>query len=182
MSTGKIMSIDELKEVQKSFIEATQTDEPVAIETPTGNHINGDTTKYGLVTPKDYEITLYLPIVGKAPEGARVVLGGKAYEQKVQAKERFISARVARKARNYTSIVAMAFTGFQEDGSSEPITVEDVLKSYALFDDTVIDACEKLVSVVLDIPHEYVQYITDTSLMKTCYEIIKNNQSFFQED
>lgn len=182
MSTGKIMSIEELQKTQEAFIEASQTDEPVAIETQNESIVNGDSTKVGTNTKKDYEVTLYLPIRGKAPEGARIVMGGTSYEQKVKATQRFITPRIARKVRSYASVVAIAFTDFSEDGATQIFSVEDIMKVYEIFDDEVISACEKLVASVLGINEDTIQYITDTSLMEVCYEILKNNPSFFQED
>lgn len=178
----KIMTIEELKKLQTAFDETTKTDEPIAIQTESASIVNGDPLKTGSNSPKDYVVTLYLPIQGEAPEGARIVMGGTAYEQRVEAKQRFITARVARKVRNYATTVALAFTKFEEDGNSSVYTVEDILKVYELFDDNVISACESLIETVLGLPDHLVQYITDESLMDNIIQILQNNPSFFQED
>ena len=175
-----VMNIEEL---QNSFLEATQTEEPVAIQTQTGNLVNGDSTLTGINEPKDYKLTLWLPVHGgKAPEGAKLVMNNTAYEVEVEAKQRFISARIARKVRNYASVITLAFTKFEENGDSSLYTQDDIMKVYEIFDDNVIDACEKMVSTVLGVNENLVQYITDTSLMNVCSQIIKNNPSFFQAD
>ena len=176
----KILSIEELSKLRKDFEEATQTEQPVAIQTPTTSIVNGDSTRTGEVTPKDYTVTMWLPIVGKAPEGAEIVQDGKAYIQEVTAKEKFITPRMARKVRNYASVISMSFTDFKEDGSTEIYTPEDLFKMYELFDDKVIDACEKLVSEVLGIPEHLTAYITDVSLIENCGKILRENPSFFQ--
>ena len=175
-----VMNIEEL---QNSFLEATQTEEPVAIQTQTGNLVNGDSTLTGINEPKDYKLTLWLPVQGgKAPEGAKLVMNNTAYEVEVEAKQRFISARIARKVRNYASVITLAFTKFEENGDSSLYTQDDIMKVYEIFDDNVIDACEKMVSTVLGVNENLVQYITDTSLMNVCSQIIKNSPSFFQAD
>lgn len=173
-----VMNIEEL---QKSVIASTQSEEPVAIQTPTGNVVNGNSLLTGTNEPKDYKITLWLPIQnGVVPEGAEVVMNGTAYVQEVVAKQKFISAQVARKVRNYASIITMAFTKFEENGDSSLYTPEDIIKVYEIFDDNVINACEKMVTTVLGINDNLVQYITDTSLMDVCSQIIQNNPAFFQ--
>ena len=180
MMSDKIMSIEELAKMQDKVIEATKTDAPVAIETPTSNVVNGDSTKVQSIDPKNYTVELWLPVTRETPKDAELVMDGTAYKQFVNADQKFITARIARKVRNYASIITLAFTNFKEDGDSEIYTVDDLLKVYEVFDDNVIDACEKLVSVVLGIPEHLMQYITDTSLIETCTKIIENNPSFFQ--
>ena len=180
--SDKILSIDELAKMQKAVEEATQSDAPVAIETPTPAVVNGDPSKVNHTDPKNYTIELYLPVNDSTPKDAELVMGGTAYKQLVSAEQRFISARIARKVRNYASIITMAFTNFQDEGNSEVYTAEDLLKIYEVFDDNVIDACEKMVSVVLGVPEHLVQYATDISLIENCTKIISNNESFFQND
>jgi len=51
-----------------------------------------------------------------------------------------------------------------------------------VFDDSVIDACEKLVGEVLGIPEHLTAYITDVSLIENCGKILRENPSFFQVD
>ena len=74
--TSKIMSIEELSKLQGNFQDAVQSDAPVAIQTATNSVVNGDSTKIGSITPKDYTVTLWLPIVGQAPAGAEIVQDG----------------------------------------------------------------------------------------------------------
>ena len=167
--SNKILSIEELSKLQDSFVEATQTQEPVAIQTATSSVVNGDSTMIGSASPKDYQVTLWLPIIGKAPEGAEIVQDGHAYVQEISAK-----------VRNYASIISMAFTDFQENGDTEIYTPEDLFKVYEVFDDNVIEACEKLVGEVLGIPEHLTEYITDVSLMTNCAKILRENPSFFQ--
>lgn len=180
--SNKILSIEELSKLQNSFVEATQTQEPVAIQTATSSVVNGDSTKIGSASPKDYTVTLWLPIIGKAPEGAEIVQDGHAYIQEISAKSKYITPRIARKVRNYASIISMAFTDFQENGDTDIYTPEDLFKVYEVFDDNVIDACEKLVGEVLGIPEHLTEYITDVSLMTNCAKILRENPSFFQID
>lgn len=176
----KILSIAEL---HKQFESATKTDEPVAIETPSGNHINGTTSLVGSVTPKDYVLEFYLPVLdGKYPSEAELVMGGTAYRQLIKANQKFITARVARKVRSYASKVALAFTDFKERGDSSIYSPEELMKFYQLFDDEVIKACEGLIVTTLGIDESLMEYITDVSLINTCAELINNNKSFFQED
>lgn len=173
----------DIAELQKTFAEANQSDEPIAVSTPSGSYVLGDTTKAMSTSPKDYELEFYLPIPdGGAPAGAELVMDGRAYSQKVVAKEKFITERIGRKVRNYASTVAMAFLKFQETGESEIYTAEDLMAIYAVFDDSVIDACEKMVVTVLGVSDSMIEYITDASLMKACAQILKNNPSFFQMD
>lgn len=173
----------DLSEIQKAFEDANQDDTPIAVSTPSGSQVIGDPVKQGITQPKDYEMVFYLPIVnGKAPQGAEIVLDGKAYVQRVKAKEKFISQRIGRKVRSYASTIAMAFTKFREDGTSEVFTSADLMEVYMLFDDDVIDACEKMIVTVLGVSEDLIQYITDESLMHTCSELIKNNPAFFQVD
>lgn len=181
MST-KILSIDELANLQASHQEAVQSDAPVAIQTQTHSVLNGDSTKVGSISSKDYVLTLWLPIIGQAPEGAEIVQDGKAYVQQITAKEKYITPRIARKVRNYASVISIAFTEFKEDGSTEVYTPEDLFKLYELFDDDVIDACEKMVVEVLGVPSHLAEYITDMSLISACGDILRNNPSFFQID
>ena len=179
----KILSIEELAKMQDSFIEATQTDTPVAVQTPTSSVVNGEPTKIGSTEPKDYSLVFYLPIPKEgAPAGAKIVMDGKAYKQVVHAEEKFVSPRIARKVRHYASTLALAFTDLKEDGSSEIYTVEDLIKVYEVFDDNVIDACEKLLGSVLGVSDSLIQYITDQSLIDNCSKILENNPSFFQAD
>ena len=89
-----------MSKLQNSFAEATQTQEPVAIQTATSSVVNGDSTKIGSASPKDYTVTLWLPIIGKAPEGAEIVQDGNAYVQEISAKSKYITPRIARKVRN----------------------------------------------------------------------------------
>lgn len=181
--SDKIMSIEELAKLQSVHTEAVQSDTPVAIQTPTHSVVNGDSTKVGSITPKDYTVTLWLPVVnGQAPAGAELVQDGQAYIQEVSAKQKFITPRIARKVRNYASIISIAFTEFKEDGTTEVYTPEDLFKIYEVFDDAVIEACEKLVGEVLGIPEHLTEYITDVSLIDTCGKILANNPSFFQVD
>ena len=84
--------------------------------------------------------------------------------------------------RNYASVISIAFTEFKEDGSTEVYTPEDLFKLYELFDDDVIDACEKMVVEVLGVPSHLAEYITDMSLINACGDILRNNPSFFQID
>ena len=178
--SNKIMSIDELSKLQEGFREATQSDAPVAIQGNARALVNGDSSKVGNISPKDYTVTLWLPIIGEAPAGAEIVQDGKAYVQEVTAKERYITPRIARKVRNYASIISIAFTEFREDGSTEIYTPDDLFKIYEVFDDSVIEACEKLVGEVLGIPEHLTAYITDVSLIENCGKIMRENPSFFQ--
>lgn len=179
----KILSIEELAKMQDSFIEATQTDTPVAVQTPTSSVVNGEPTKIGSTEPKDYTLVFYLPVPKEgAPAGTEIVMDGKAYKQVVHAEEKFVSPRIARKVRHYASTLALAFTDLKEDGSSEIYTVEDLIKVYEVFDDNVIDACEKLLGSVLGVSDSLIQYITDQSLIDNCSKILENNPSFFQAD
>lgn len=178
--TNNILSIEELSKLHGKFTEATQTQEPVAIQTPTNSVVNGDSTLIGSTSPKDYTVTLWLPIMGEAPAGAEIVADGTAYVQEISAKGKYITPRIARKVRNYASVISVAFTNFKEDGSTEIYTPEDFFKVYEVFDDTVINACEKLVGEVLGIPEHLTEYITDISLMENCSKILSNNPSFFQ--
>lgn len=178
--SDKIMTIEELARMQEKVIDATKSDAPVAIETPTTSIVNGDPSKVQSIEPKNYTVELWLPVTSETPTTAERVMGGTAYKQLINADQKFITARIARKVRNYASTITLAFTNFKEDGDSEIYTVDDLLKVYEVFNDDVIDACEKLVGTVLDIPDHLMQYITDTSLMDTCTKIIQNNPSFFQ--
>lgn len=79
----------DLSEIQKAFEDANQDDTPIAVSTPSGSQVIGDPVKQGITQPKDYEMVFYLPIVnGNAPQGAEIVLDGKAYVQRVRAKEK----------------------------------------------------------------------------------------------
>lgn len=178
--SDKIMTIEELAKMQEKVIDATKSDAPVAIETPTTSIVNGDPSKVQSIDPKNYTVELWLPVTSETPATAERVMGGTAYKQLINADQKFISARIARRVRNYASTITLAFTNFKEEGDSEIYTVDDLLKVYEVFDDNVIDACEKLVGIVLGIPDHLMQYITDTSLMETCTKIIENNPSFFQ--
>lgn len=178
MDETKVLSISEL---QKSLSEATQTDEPVAIDTPTGNVVNGDSTKFATNEPASYTLTFWLPVSNGVPEGAKLVMGGTAYEQKVEAKAKFITARIARKVRSYASTITLAFTDFKDNGDSALYTPEELLKIYSLFDDEVVSACEKLLESVLGVDHSLMEYITDMSLVENCSKVIQNNPSFFQD-
>ena len=60
--------------------------------------------------------------------------------------------------------------------------MEDLIKVYEVFDDNVIDACEKLLGSVLGVSDSLIQYITDQSLIDNCAKILENNPSFFQAD
>lgn len=173
----------DLSEIQKAFENANSDDTPIAVSTPSGNQVIGNPLKQGVTEPKTYEMEFYLPVLnGNVPQGAELVLGGKAYKQKVVAKEKFISQRIGRKVRSYASTVAMAFMKFKEDGTSELYTSADMMEIYRLFDDSVIEACEKMIVTVLGVSDELIQYITDVSLMQTCSELINNNPAFFQVD
>ena len=178
--SDKIMSIEELAKMQEKVIDATKSDAPVAIETPTTSVVNGDPSKVQSIDPKNYTVELWLPVTSETPATAERVMGGSAYKQLINADQKFITARIARRVRNYASTITLAFTKFNEDGDSEIYSVDDLLKVYEVFDDDVIDACEKLVGTVLGIPDHLMQYITDTSLIETCTKIIENNPSFFQ--
>ena len=118
----------------------------------------------------------------QTPADAELVMDGKAYKQIITAKEKYITPRIARKVRNYASTVAMSLIEFKDQGESDIYTAEDLLKVYAVFDDNVIDACEKLVISALGIPEHLSQYATDESLLATCSALIRNNPSFFQID
>lgn len=179
--SDRIMSIEELTKMQGSFEEATKTDTPVAINTPTGNVVNGFPNKMGTTSPKDYHLVLYLPVNEKTNlDEVTLSEDGMFYRQDVTARQKEITLSKSRRVRNYATIIAMAFTEFREDGDTNLYTAEDILKVYELFDDEVIDACEKLVSTVLDIPSSLAQHITDVSLMQNCSLILQNNPSFFQ--
>ena len=177
--SDKILTIEELTKMQDKVIDATKSDAPVAIETPTTSVVNGDPSKVQSIDPKNYTVELWLPVTAETPATAERVMGGTAYKQLINADQKFITARIAHRVRNYASTITLAFTNFKEDGDSEIYTVDDLLKVYEVFDDNVIDACEKLVGTVLGIPDHLMQYITDTSLMETCTNIIENNPSFF---
>ena len=161
--SDKILTIEELAKMQEKVIDATKSDAPVAIETPTTSVVNGDPSKVQSIGPKNYTVELWLPVTSATPATAERVMDGTAYKQFVNADQKFITARIARKV-----------------GDSEIYTVDDLLKVYEVFDDDVINACEKLVGTVLGIPDHLMQYITDTSLIETCTKIINNNPSFFQ--
>lgn len=180
--SDKIMSIEELAKMQEKVIDATKSDAPVAIETPTTSVVNGDPSKVQSIDPKNYTVELWLPVTSATPATAERVMDGTAYKQFVNADQKFITARIARKVRNYASIISMAFTDFQENGDTEIYTPEDLFKVYEVFDDNVIDACEKLVGEVLGIPEHLTEYITDVSLMTNCAKILRENPSFFQID
>lgn len=179
---NEILSLQQLKEMHGAIEGATQSDEPVAIQTDNVSVLNGDSTKMGANYPIDYNIVLYLPVTDSTPKDANLKMNGTCYEQIVTAEQKFITPRIARKVRNYATTVAIAFTKFEENGSSEIYTVEDIFTIFQLFDDNTIEACEKLISNVLGIPEHLLQYITDESLMENCVKVIKNNPSFFQED
>lgn len=174
--------IIDIEALQASFIKANQSDEPFAVTTPSGSVVSGNTVKYGTTTPKDYVLEFYLPVAGDIPDNAELVMDGKAYRQMVTAKERFITQRIGRKVRSYASTVAIAFTKFEVDGSSSIYTADDLLEIYSHFDDSVIDAFEKIVSEVLGISEHMMQYITDVSLIDTASKILENNPGFFQAD
>lgn len=173
----------DIQELVKAFQEANQDDTPIAVQTPSGNSVIGDTVKQGTIEPQSYEMTFWLPVVnGEAPAGAELVMDGKAYVQKVVAKEKFITAKIGRHVRSYASKVAITFTKFKDQGDSEIYTVDDLLEIYSLFDDDTIEACENMIVAVLGISNELVQYITTESLIETCAKLIANNPSFFQID
>lgn len=180
--SSKIMSIEELSKLHGSFIEATKTDEPVAIQTPTTSVVNGNPALSGSNDPKDYRITLYLPVTAQTPADAELVMDGNAYKQEITAKRKYITPRIARKVRNYASTIAISLIEFKEQGESDVYVAEDLLKVYSMMDDNVIDACENMVISVLGIPEHLAQYATDESLLATCSALIRNNPSFFQVD
>lgn len=173
----------DVEELQKIFSKANDDTTPIAVSTDTGNTVTGDASKYGTTEAKDYELTFWLPVTeGQDTSGLELVNGGQAYVQKVTAKQKFITARIGRKVRSYASTIAMAFVNFKDDGDSEIYTVDDLLTIYSIFNDEVIDACEKLVVQVLGVSENMIEYITDVSLMDACAKIMKNNPSFFQVD
>ena len=58
----------------------------------------------------DYELEFWLPVpedFDPAGSDLELVMGGTAYVQRVEAKQRFISARIGRRVRNYASRVAI---------------------------------------------------------------------------
>lgn len=171
----------DLEKLQNSFQEANQADTPIAVSTPSGSHIIGDTTKQGTTTPQDYTLEFWLPVVnGQYPEGAKLERDGEVYVQEVVAKQKFITQRAGRKVRNYASTIAVAFVDFKEEGFSEIYTADDLLKVYQLFTDDVVEACEKLVCEVLGVSENLIPYITDRSLFGTVGKIMTNNPGFFQ--
>lgn len=179
----RILSIDELAKMQSQVVNATESDEPVAIQTPTESVVNGNPLNTGSVTPKDYVLRLYLPKhLYSMSLGAKESKDGKCFIQDLKVKEKFINSHISRVSRSYASKVAIAFTDFKEDGTSELFSADDLLKVYETFNEEVINACEKLVSTVLDVPENLVNYVSDVSLMENCSLIIKNNPSFFQDD
>lgn len=176
--SDKIVSVEDLNE---KFVNAVSDDTPIAVQTPTGNVVSGDTRKVGTTQKKDYELTFYLPVEeGMDTSKLTLVMGGAAYRVTVKANQRFISGRIGRKVRNYASKVAVAFTQFREDGSTDVYTVEDYFKLLEVFDDEVIEACEKLVVETLGVSEALIPYITDESLMEAVGQILTNNPSFFQ--
>ena len=60
------------------------------------------------------------------------------------------------------------------------IMVEDDEDKWEVFDDNVINACEKLLGAVLGVSDSLLQYITDESLIENCSKLLDNNPSFFQ--
>ena len=117
--SDKIMTIEELAKMQGKVIDATKSDAPVAIETPTTSIVNGDPSKVQSIEPKNYTVELWLPVTSETPTTAERVMGGTAYKQLINADQKFITARIARKVRNYASTITLAFTNFKEDGDSE---------------------------------------------------------------
>lgn len=172
----------DIEELQRTFQEANQDDTPIAVSTPSNQAVIGDPLKQGTTEPQDYELVFWLPVQGQPPAGAQLVMNGNAYVQVVKAKQKFITQRIGRKVRSYASTIAMAFMKFNEDGSSDLYTSNELMEVYAVFDDKVIDACEKMLVTVLGINEDLIQYITDMSLMENCSKLIRNNPSFFQAD
>ena len=111
--SDKIMTIEELAKMQEKVIDATKSDAPVAIETPTTSVVNGDPSKVQSIDPKNYTVELWLPVTSATPATAERVMDGTAYKQFVNADQKFITARIARKVRNYASIISIAFTDFR---------------------------------------------------------------------
>ena len=64
--SDKIMSIEELAKMQEKVIDATKSDAPVAIETPTTSVVNGDPSKVQSIDPKNYTGE-HLPIPTENP-------------------------------------------------------------------------------------------------------------------
>lgn len=180
MEQDKIVAISEL---QKAYIGAVNTDEPVAVELPTGGEVNGDPALMGMSGLEDYVLTLYLPIPQEGiPEGKREVMNGSFYEDFLTVKERTITPKIARRLRHHVSIVAVAFTKFETNGETSLYEIEDLMEVYKRFDDEVITACEEIVKQVLGLNDTVIEYLVDTSLLAVVTDIIKKNQAFFQID
>lgn len=172
-----------LEELNKAFVDAVTDDAPIAVSTEAGAVVSGDSRKVRSIGKQDYELEFWLPVPpGSDTSGLELVQGGSAYVQRVTAEQRFISARIGRKVRNYASKLAIVFTQFKEEGATDVYTAEDMFKLYEIFDDSAIDACEKLLVEVLGISPNLIQYITDESLMQNVSLILKNNPNFFQVD
>lgn len=172
-----------VEDLNEAFVEAVHDDTPMAVATNSGKVVSGDTRRVGEARKVDYELEFWLPVpedFDPAGSDLELVMGGTAYVQRVEAKQRFISARIGRRVRNYASRVAIAFTNFKEDGSTEVYTAEDFFKLYELFDDNVIEACENIIVEVLGVSTNLIQYITDESMMENVLKIMQNNPSFFQ--
>ena len=89
--SDKILTIDELAKMQEKVIDATKSDAPVAIETPTTSIVNGDPTKVQSIDPKNYTVELWLPVTSAKPATAERVMDGTAYKQFVKIRHTHVN-------------------------------------------------------------------------------------------
>lgn len=176
------LTLEEVANMQGNFTSATQTDEPVAISTPTNNIVNGNPQLTNTNEPKDYKVEFILPVTEATPADAEFLYNNTAYRQIVTVKQKFISSMIARRARHYSAYIASVFTDFKELGDSKIYTPDEVVRVYENFTEEAQKACENLVKIVLGIPDHLMPYITDLSIINLSGEIIKNNKAFFQID
>ena len=172
---------EKLVEALDAVEEASNSDAPIVVETEESKTVTGDTTQVGDTEPSDYLVNFHLPKDLAEQVGVTgTELSDHSISVNLPFEGKIISPRKARKLRNDIINTAQLFVEFKDDGTVEVSDPKNVIQFYREFTEEVIDSCEKVVSTVLDIPDELMEYISDIGLLDAVVNIIKRNPGFFQ--
>lgn len=154
------------QETPQPFMAAGENNRPVIV---------GDTTQ--VESSNDYTVEFEFPeamMVGNA--GEKTERGTVIVRRTI--KSAYITARKARRLRNKTAILMSAFTKLNAKNEPEIMTIDDISNANMALNDSVLDAMESVVQVVLGITDEDMEYLTDESLTKNAADILVNNSGF----
>lgn len=93
-----------------------------------------------------------------------------------------LTPRKSRRIRHAVSVLMTGFSKVTTQGGREVMTIGDVASRYEVLDDSITEAMENILQVVLGITDMDMEYVSDESLISVVSDLIQRNSGFFQRN